>query len=388
MIFCYFCGNQIIVISKNQKESFNCTQCKTLEIFRSPDNEKRSYLKAVFTSLKDSTLDQKIFIQNEIERQKKLSENHKNVQIARREGSELRREERRQESERLREEQKQESERLREEQKQESERLIEEQRQESKRLREVEEKLSETYTKIYDHITSKNEDLKLLDELKKDYILFRLKLTKNPQKLYPDIRTICNGFENNILPRSLITFYKEHNDQNHIAKNIGCRRYYVTDDPRHDEFCQTILDNKYENETASSTLSNLMYEKIKEVMPEYKDENFLIVPVPNRLSKLPSCGVSIAMKLSKYLEKPCLLDALAKIKSTDGRKSGIGDQARAFMAEQSYEISNVLPIKNKKILLVDDVCWGGSTMNKCARLLIENGARHVMCFSAGMRDNK
>jgi len=366
LIFCYFCGNQIVVISKNQKESFNCTQCKTLEIFRSPDNEKRSYLKAVFTSLKDSTLDQKIFIQNEIERQKKLSENYKNVQIARREGSELRREERRQESKRLREEQ----------------------RQESKRLREVEEKLSETYTKIYDHITSKNEDLKLLDELKKDYILFRLKLTKNPQKLYPDIRTICNGFENNILPRSLITFYKEQNDQNHIAKNIGCRRYYVTDDPRHDEFCQTILDNKYENETASSTLSNLMYEKIKEVMPEYKDENFLIVPVPNRLSKLPSCGVSITMKLSKYLEKPCLLDALAKIKSTDGRKSGIGDQARAFMAEQSYEISNVLPIKNKKILLVDDVCWGGSTMNKCARLLIENGARHVMCFSAGMRDNK
>ena len=121
-----------------------------MEIFRSPDNEKRSYLKAVFTSLKDSTLDQKIFIQNEIERQKKLSENYKNVQIARREGSELRREE---------------------------------QRQESERLREVEEKLSETYTKIYDHITSKNEDLKLLDELKKDYILFRLKLTKNPQKL-------------------------------------------------------------------------------------------------------------------------------------------------------------------------------------------------------------
>ena len=168
MIFCYFCGNQIVVISKNQKESFNCTQCKTLEIFRSPDNEKRSYLKAVFPSLKDSTLDLKIFIQNEIERQKKLSENYKNIQIARREGSELRREERRQESELRREERRQESERLIEEQRQESERLIEEQRQESKRLREVEEKLSETYTKIYDHITSKNEDLKLLDELKKN----------------------------------------------------------------------------------------------------------------------------------------------------------------------------------------------------------------------------
>ena len=213
-------------------------------------------------------------------------------------------------------------------------------------------------------------------------------LRKNTQKLYPDIRTICNGFENNILPRLLITFYKEQNDQNHIAKNIGCRRYYVTDDRRHDEFCQTIINNKSENETASSTLSNLIYEKIKQVMPEYEDENFLIVPVPNRLSKLPSCGVSIAMKLSKYLQKPYLLDALTKIKSTDGRKSGIGDEARALMAEHSYEIFNALPIKNKKILLVDDVCWGGSTMNKCARLLIENGARHVMCFSAGMRDNK
>ncbi len=373
------------MVHTNQNVGYVCKGCTTLSGPRSPDNELIAYLKAVFASKKDITISKELFIQNEIEHQKKLSENWKNKRIAEREEAERVREAKREEAERIREEQRQEDERIREEQRQEDERVREEQRQEDERVREEEEKLSETYTKIHDHVISKNSDLKLLDELKKEYILIHMKLRKNNQQLDSDIRTICDGFENDRLPRLLITFFKEQIDQNHIAKNIGCRRYYVTDDSRHDEFCKTILHNKYENETASAILSNLIYEKIKEVIPEYEDENFLIVPVPNKLSKSPSCGVSIAIGLSEYLKKPYRLDILAKIKSTDGRKSGISPEERSIMAEQSYAISNALPIKNKKILLVDDLHWGGSTMNKCARLLIENGARHVMCFSAGMR---
>jgi len=385
MIFCYYCENEIILITKNQKEFFKCNNCPVLETKRSPHNEKISYLKAIFLSEEEITIGEELFIQNEIERQKKLGVVRDEEQQVRAEEQRVRAEEQRVRDADRRD--RAEEQRVRDIAEQ-RDRDIAAELYAKKKLLEIKDnkiKLIKLYTKIHDHIILQNMDSNVLDKLKKDYTLICLKLNALNVQNYPNVREICYGFENGRLPRLLTTFIKEQIDDNHIAKNIACRRYFITTDERHDEFCEFIIYNKYENETASVYLSKLIYEKIKEVMPEYEDENFLIVPVPNRLSKPPSCGVSIAIRLSEYLKKPCVLDVLAKIKSTEGRKRWKLPKERSDMAEQSYGISNALPIKNKKILLVDDLYWGGSTMNKCARLLIENGARHVMCFSAGIR---
>jgi len=366
-----------------------------LETKRSPDNEKISYLKTIFLYEDKITIDEELFIQNEIKIQKMLGVKWNEVKQSRDEEEQRVRDEEqrvRDEEQRVRDRAAQlvrdEEQRVRDEEKRVRIKELDRRNSELLEINKIEIRLFELYTKIHDHIILKNMDSEVLDKLKKEYVLICLTLNSLNATNYPNVRIICDGFENEILPRLLTTFNNEQIQSDHIAENIGCRRYYVTKDDGHDDFSKIILNNKRENKTASAYLSNLIYENIKKVMPEYEDENFVIVPVPNSLSKPPSCGVSIAVGLSEYLKKPCKLDVLAKIKSTDGRKSGISPEARSIMAEQSYGISNALPIKNKKILLVDDVCWGGSTMNKCARLLIENGARHVMCFTAGMRDKK
>lgn len=46
-----------------------------------------------------------------------------------------------------------------------------------------------------------------------------------------------------------------------------------------------------------------------------------------------------------------------------------------------YEIINKNNIKEKKILLVDDIYTTGSTVNECSKMLIEAGAKLVDIFT-------
>ena len=380
MIFCYFCKKQIFVISKNQKVYFQCNECLPLEVTRSSDNEKISYLKAVYASIKDIKISKEIFIENEKETQKKLSDLHLIYSTTLKE--------QKMNFERDREKQ-------REEQREKNKLDREEQREKDKLDREEAANLFEIYKKIHDHITLKNLDKNFLDELKKEYRrIFDIvcyPITPFPianRRFYPDINTICNGFANDNLPRLLETYFKEQDDFDHISKNIGCGRYFTVRNPNHDldEISVNIIKNKNENETASNYLSNLMYQKITVVMPEHNNEKFIIVPVPNVLPKKNDCcAVSLAKKLSTKLGRRLFLDILKKKENLVDRKWNKTPEERFIMAKQNYAINNCKPIKNQKILLVDDLYWGGSTMDTCSQLLIQNGARHVMCFSAGTR---
>jgi len=48
-----------------------------------------------------------------------------------------------------------------------------------------------------------------------------------------------------------------------------------------------------------------------------------------------------------------------------------------LQTKNAYDITNKLEIKNKKILLFDDVFTTGSTTNECSRILKENGAKKI-----------
>ena len=80
----------------------------------------------------------------------------------------------------------------------------------------------------------------------------------------------------------------------------------------------------------------------------------------------------IARHLSERSDIP-LLDALVKHGSSDQRELGRADRlAEAFGA---YEV--VLPVRGKRILLIDDVITTGATMSAAASALKVAGASHV-----------
>jgi len=140
--------------------------------------------------------------------------------------------------------------------------------------------------------------------------------------------------------------------------------------------------------------------------------NFILVPVPSEKKKLKWRGFNqaeeIGKELAKFFRISLLNNVLAKIKETppqvelsdEERKENIKgvflvveeDKSSSSPATlsrgarkngSSFDFAaargrNEELIKNKKILLVDDVYTTGATMEECARVLKESGAKEII----------
>jgi ComF family protein len=58
-------------------------------------------------------------------------------------------------------------------------------------------------------------------------------------------------------------------------------------------------------------------------------------------------------------------------------QSALGRTQRAVNIKNAFDLNNRDRVKDKSILLIDDVYTTGATVNECARLLLNCGARYV-----------
>ena len=117
---------------------------------------------------------------------------------------------------------------------------------------------------------------------------------------------------------------------------------------------------------------------------EYFDEIAVIVPVPLHRRRFAERGFNqaeqIAECLGVCLGKP-VENLLRRTRYTE-KQAGLKREARLKNVQSAFAISkSIYEVKNKSVLLVDDVFTTGSTMQECARVLRKNGAEHVVGFS-------
>lgn len=113
----------------------------------------------------------------------------------------------------------------------------------------------------------------------------------------------------------------------------------------------------------------------------------MIIPVPlhekslqergyNQSEKLAE-GMLIVMEKRGFSIKPSLeREILSKTKETLHQRD-LGRDERLFNLLGAFEISAREKVKDRKVLLVDDVFTTGSTINVCAKALKEAGAKNV-----------
>ena len=113
-------------------------------------------------------------------------------------------------------------------------------------------------------------------------------------------------------------------------------------------------------------------------------QNSVLVPVPLDKTKFKIRGYNqseeLAKELSKVSKVPVISDVLIKTKQTKPQMESKKEEREknllgAFAIARSEATKQSL--KNKKIFLVDDVYTTGSTMNECARVLRDAGAKSV-----------
>jgi len=131
----------------------------------------------------------------------------------------------------------------------------------------------------------------------------------------------------------------------------------------------------------AKTLSSLIITHLQHLNKVNNFESFLLVPAPLHKKKLKQRGFNPAQEIAKEIAKALkipVINALAKIKQTPAqveleKEERLENIKGAFICPRP----DLGQIKNRKILLVDDVFTTGATMEECALTLKKAGAKEV-----------
>ena len=122
---------------------------------------------------------------------------------------------------------------------------------------------------------------------------------------------------------------------------------------------------------------HILWKKMKKSFEKLKIYDIIIVvPVSRKRRNERGYNQSelIARAISKTLGIPIVKNVLVKIKNTVPQSS-LNKVQRAENANGVYSAKNHTKLRNKKILLIDDIYTTGSTLNECANALIQKGIK-------------
>lgn len=147
----------------------------------------------------------------------------------------------------------------------------------------------------------------------------------------------------------------------------------------------------YKDETAKEIVHHLKYngltdlseilgELIKQKLSQNKLlENSVIVPVPLHTNRESERGFNQSELIAKYVAKNLGTaggNALVRTKNSEPQAK-LKRRQRLSNLKNCFEVADQEFIDGKRVLLIDDVATTGATLNECARVLMDAGAKEV-----------
>lgn len=133
--------------------------------------------------------------------------------------------------------------------------------------------------------------------------------------------------------------------------------------------------------------NNKNYGKIfsKEIVTFYKREITdasidLIIPVPLHISKQKKRGYNqaaiIGSNIGRYLDIPYSSNCAIRTINTKAQKN-LSDKERADNMKKVFKVVKQNQIRDKRVLICDDIYTTGNTINSLSKELLRNGAKEV-----------
>lgn len=130
----------------------------------------------------------------------------------------------------------------------------------------------------------------------------------------------------------------------------------------------------------SKPLGQLMIKKIADdAVIRKPNNNFILVPVPLHIKRLKWRGFNqselLAREISQKLEMPLNNEILTRLKHTAPQMRILNARKRKDNITNAFGISHKLSnsskaaVENKTVVLIDDVCTTGATLEECAKTL-------------------
>jgi ComF family protein len=134
----------------------------------------------------------------------------------------------------------------------------------------------------------------------------------------------------------------------------------------------------------AKTLASLIIVHFKLIEKEKELQNSVLVPVPLEKTKLKARGFNQSEEMAKELVKewkvPLINNCLEKIKTTENQMELSGKE-REENLKGAFAVKSAEQIQGKKIFLIDDVYTTGATLEECAKILKQAGAKEVWAIA-------
>ena len=105
-----------------------------------------------------------------------------------------------------------------------------------------------------------------------------------------------------------------------------------------------------------------------------------VVPVPLHRRRRRARGFNQAEDLARHLDRPVLL-ALARVRATVSQ-TDLPAARRHANVRNAFAVRRRSDVRGLRVVIVDDVCTTGATLESCARALRDAGAREVSALTA------
>lgn len=126
--------------------------------------------------------------------------------------------------------------------------------------------------------------------------------------------------------------------------------------------------------------------------PMGEDKPLLFTYPPRRRSAVREDGFDQAQRLAKALAGACDGDFATLVKRTHRKareQKTLNAEERAVNATSSYILADKAAeaVRDRTVVICDDLCTTGATLNRCAALLVEAGARSVVLCTVARTDS-
>lgn len=205
--------------------------------------------------------------------------------------------------------------------------------------------------------------------------------------IYPNVCGICEEIDKNSLCENCksgldtITVAKIDNYENKTDKFFNEHGYIFKYEG---QIRKLLIDYKFNNKSylyktfASIILSN---KKMINFINNYE----IIIPVPIHKKRFNCRGYNqselLAREISRKLKNIQFLNKLLIKTENNVAQSTLTKEERILNVKNIYKVQNNNLIKEKSIILLDDIYTTGNTVNECSRLLKKNGAREIGIFT-------
>lgn len=138
---------------------------------------------------------------------------------------------------------------------------------------------------------------------------------------------------------------------------------------------------KYEGK---KEVAKILAKYMAQVIYEENLKADVIAPVPIHKSKMDIRGFNQSMAIGEYLSiyiSIPIWDCLVRVKNTKDQYN-LAKYERKTNLIDAFSVNMLYNVRNKSILLVDDILTTGSTVEECSKELIKAGANKIYVVTA------